>query len=41
MEAQNNTAMKDADRALIALEATWGISALVILISGALDNDEG
>ncbi|SFN32278.1 hypothetical protein SAMN05216386_0472 [Nitrosospira briensis] len=39
-KTENTTAMKDADRGLIALEATWGISALVTLISSALDNDE-
>ena len=39
-EIKNNTAMIDPDRGLIALEATWGISALVTLISIALDNDE-
>ncbi|ARO87947.1 hypothetical protein EBAPG3_009310 [Nitrosospira lacus] len=37
---ENETAMKDADRGLIALEATWRISALVTLMRSALDNDE-
>jgi hypothetical protein len=36
----NETAMKDDVRGLIALEATWRISALVTLMSSALDNDD-
>ena len=38
---ENSTAMKDDERGLIVLEATWGISALVTLISNALENDDG
>ena len=37
---ENDTAMKDATRGLIALEATWRISALVTLMSSSLDSDE-
>lgn len=37
--AENKTQMQDEERGLIALEATWGIDALVILMIKALEDE--
>jgi hypothetical protein len=40
MSAENTTQMRDDERGLIALEATWGIDALVILAIKALEDKD-
>lgn len=39
MSTENKTALSDDVRGMIALKATWGIDALVILMINAIEDD--